>query len=355
MDLNQQIQTPSNPNAPNPQSTPAPLQSKTSTAPSTVPPPGKFSLIMDEFLRAAESGDTITMDYLLAKGMDINGKGNMSRTPLMIAAQAGNMKSVEFLIKNNADLNVKNIAERTALHFAVDSDNPNPKLVARLIEAGANPNIGDNFGRTPMMVATQKPFNTQLIEVLIQKGADINAVDGSGATALMHAAWNKNGAAVGELIYNSADITKADERGQTALMATAQVGDPNVSQSMFGAISRMPKKDRPAVLNAQDKKGMTALMYAADNGNKFEVKQLLRFHPNLNVQDKSNKTALMHAVQKGDVATVRTLVEAGAKIGIESKPGETALTMAKEMLKKAPANKQLQEMVTILEHPTKKP
>ena len=59
--------------------------------------------------------------------------------------------SVTALLKANVDLNASNDFGQTALHLAAACSRAD--YVEQLLEAGANPNIGDNWGQSPLQVA----------------------------------------------------------------------------------------------------------------------------------------------------------------------------------------------------------
>ena len=55
------------------------------------------------------------------------------------------------LLKSNVDLNATNDFGQTALHLAAACSRAD--YVEQLLEAGANPNVGDNWGQSALQVA----------------------------------------------------------------------------------------------------------------------------------------------------------------------------------------------------------
>ncbi len=92
------------------------------------------------------------------------------------------------------------------------------------IAAGANVNLQDAYGQTPLMYAAGS--NTAaVVTALLNAGANVNAKSGAGWTALMYAARDnvRDSAAVAQaLISNGADVGMVNAEGQSSLdLATA--------------------------------------------------------------------------------------------------------------------------------------
>lgn len=82
---------------------------------------------------------------------------------------------------------------RTALHYAAESGHSD--IVTLLLEHGADSNLGDSDGRTPISLAT-KARGPHAFLSLLRQGADIGAKDLEGYTMVHHAAKNGNVAAL---------------------------------------------------------------------------------------------------------------------------------------------------------------
>jgi len=81
----------------------------------------------------------------------------------------------------NVDAKVNSPPYPTALHFAVRKlINPDKGLTKFLLEHGANPNIKDHFGMTPLFYATE----LDTVKELVEHGADVNIQNDKGETAL---------------------------------------------------------------------------------------------------------------------------------------------------------------------------
>jgi len=66
------------------------------------------------------------------------------------------------------------------LHYAAHSAN----VIQLLVDYGADVNVKDGKGRTPLHIAAVMAYE-EALQILIENGADVNAVDNEGNTPLM--------------------------------------------------------------------------------------------------------------------------------------------------------------------------
>lgn len=141
-------------------------------------------------LWAAESGRWLTTEVLIAAGAHRNPHFNAVR-PIVHAIKAGRVDVAAALIAHARELDVSafgygSIPAQSPLATAAIAGSE--ELVAKLLEAGADPNAAREGGQTPLMdavaVGTSDP---RCIEILLRGGADANRADGKGLTALFHA------------------------------------------------------------------------------------------------------------------------------------------------------------------------
>ncbi|KAJ3139800.1 hypothetical protein HK100_010977 [Physocladia obscura] len=128
---------------------------------------------------------------ILALGADVNYSKPDGKTALIFAIERNDYNLVSLLIEYGANVHVQDkidLLEQSAIHYAVLTRNN--KIVAKLLEAGVNPNVVRSKDlATPLHVAVElskKDINKSLkIErSLIKHGAKINAVDAQGRTPL---------------------------------------------------------------------------------------------------------------------------------------------------------------------------
>jgi hypothetical protein len=189
------------------------------------------------------------------------------QTPLIEAIDKNDVEAVKLLLSKHPD--VTEVGNAPLIMAAGRGFPEGEQITKLLLDAGANPNVADSDGRTPLMAAEafiyREPWGASshvITKELLTRGADPNARSKTGLTPLIAAAGQFNHddpSFLQELIDAGADVNAADESGKTALMAAAEEG--HVSKVRF-------LLDKGADVNARDKSGKTALQYARPPRNK---------------------------------------------------------------------------------------
>ena len=129
--------------------------------------------------------------------------------------KADSKKADELLSKPGSTLiNSRDVTSgRTALHIAADRRDAG--WIAFLLNRGANPNIADNRGVTPLMRASQLGFFDG-IEALVRKGARVDDANRPGETPLILAVHRRDTAMMRVLLGAGADPDRTDNSGRSA-------------------------------------------------------------------------------------------------------------------------------------------
>jgi Zn-dependent protease with chaperone function len=142
----------------------------------------------EELLVAASDGDLEGVQTLLESGTDPNVTDEEGWTALMWAAQLNDTAMASALIEAGATLDFVEFSyEETALTIALYNDSTD--LAALLLEKGANPNLQNSSGWTPLMTAASYG-NYEATQLLLDAGANPAIKDDSDMTAADYALEN---------------------------------------------------------------------------------------------------------------------------------------------------------------------
>jgi ankyrin repeat protein len=118
------------------------------------------------------------------------------------------------LIDAGANLNVTDESGRTPLHWAVGSQHSD--CVQTLVDAGSDPNIADDRGETPLHEAAYTGHDA-CIQTLVESGANPNITEIRGRTPLHTATYYDREKCVQKLIDVGATPDVFDKKGETPL------------------------------------------------------------------------------------------------------------------------------------------
>ena len=131
---------------------------------------------------AARHGQVEVMGVLVEAGASPTATDKRGRTPLMAAVQSRKPEAIRFLIDNGADVNARDQLQGTALVRAAGSFG-DLESVQVLLSAGAEVNVQDKNGMTPLMWAARWGDAPRVL-ALVEAGATVTVRDNSGKTAL---------------------------------------------------------------------------------------------------------------------------------------------------------------------------
>jgi ankyrin repeat protein len=182
------------------------------------------------------------------------------------------------------------------------------EAVLALLQQGANINVRDDQGRTPVMLATYQ-HNTDMVKTLLEVGADVNIRDNDKANPLLHSAamgWLD----ILQLAINAhADTTLTNRHGGISIIPASERGHVEIVRALLTRTN--------INVNHINNYGWTALLEAIilSNGDKAhqQIVQLLVDHgADVNLADQDGVTPLQHARERGFTEIERILLQAGA-------------------------------------------
>jgi ankyrin repeat protein len=237
------------------------------------------------------------LQFLLEHRADVNRSDWSGSTPLIVAAARNDFQAVQILLNAGAKPEARNADGSTPLLAAVKEDAV--ASAETLLKFGANANSADGKGNTPLLIAVEKgyPQGLALTRLLISHGADLEARNKGGATVLIAAAgfvyrepWGAASQGIfQELLSRGADANASNDRGTTPLMVSA--GAWGHDSPVFLELLLNAHAD----INATDADGKTPLMAASERGHVEKVRFLLSHGAKADVRDKKGRTALDYA------------------------------------------------------------
>lgn len=158
------------------------------------PAPAQFYSDGYKFLQAVEKEDQATVEQLLSKSSTV--------------------------------INARDLSDgHTALHIAIRKHAY--RWLSYLLGKGADPNIADKHGVTPLMLACQMDLPDAVV-ALARSGAKVDVTNDAGETPLISAVHSRNLRIVRLLLAAGADPDRADNSGRTARDYAKLGGDSNL-------------------------------------------------------------------------------------------------------------------------------
>jgi uncharacterized protein len=130
-------------------------------------------------------------ELLLDAGADVNAQNDRGIAPLHLA---GSSRLADILVRRGADLNLPDKDGRTPV-WVHASERDGARVMLRLLELGADPNVPDRFGQTALDIATRRhPWDSQpgepdKLEVLRRFGARPGQQEAEPSAAADRGLW----------------------------------------------------------------------------------------------------------------------------------------------------------------------
>ena len=210
---------------------------------------------------------------------------------LMSATANNDVDGVKFFSKAGAlVINQRNKGGATSLHIACREGNF--EIVKTLIDNGANVNIIDNEGWTPLMRASLNG-NGEIVEILLKNGAKANLLNSLNESALIHATTSKCIKCLeqiienGDLIKNMDILVLKSQIADAFLIARSQEnkGFQGVLESFLDYASRMAPLVAKNSPSANDQETLPLAL----NQNKISNSKLNKFSKNFILKNQDNE------------------------------------------------------------------
>ena len=131
--------------------------------------------LLDDLFDAIFEGNVNRVAEILKSGVDVNRVPMDRQWPaIFVAVEQENIEAIKLLLENGADLNIQDKSGFTPLHLAIDIEadgayqlEKEPMMIISrfLIETGADTSATDNRGNTPLDIAIEYEYK-EAIDVL---------------------------------------------------------------------------------------------------------------------------------------------------------------------------------------------
>eukprot|EP01097_Dermamoeba_algensis_P003859 TRINITY_DN2614_c0_g1_i2.p1 TRINITY_DN2614_c0_g1~~TRINITY_DN2614_c0_g1_i2.p1 ORF type:complete len:694 (-),score=137.63 TRINITY_DN2614_c0_g1_i2:185-2266(-) len=277
-----------------------------------------------EFIQAAEFGNIKKMQELIEQGVNINKlflisslsaanqtnnakSANISEkiSVLHLISQTGNLESAALLTESGAEINVRTSTnQQTPLHLAVLYNRLD--MVSFLLQRGADPNLPDIGGNTPLMTASQMGF-IDIARILVASHSDLHSKSSNKWTAIHLAAENGHSSIVEMLLKAGAAIDDPGFAGQTPIYLASRAGDLKSVQLLY---------DKGAKIDKKSEELATPLYVAVEYGRLDVSRFLIEKGADYEVRMQSGASPIVIASQKGFREIVSLLLEYGANVDV---------------------------------------
>jgi ankyrin repeat protein len=253
---------------------------------------------MSGLFLVATTGVVSLARVLIDRGAAVNRPAARGLTPLLAGIMSGNWYMVRLLITAGAELELCDANGTNALRWAKRVGTP------ELVDLIRNPERAHDT-----VVGTLGPIDlhrgartgdVELIRECLSSGVPINSTDDNGSTPLMLAARHGKRAAIQALLEAGADPYRNSASGITALLLAAN------NPTALGAFIRA----RVNLNHGADRRGTTALQYAAGHGFDDVVRVLLAAGAEPDCFDADGRSAFDHAIANGHRTIARLLSNA---------------------------------------------
>uniref|UniRef100_A0A8C7GRL0 Ankyrin repeat domain 52 n=1 Tax=Oncorhynchus kisutch TaxID=8019 RepID=A0A8C7GRL0_ONCKI len=284
---------------------------------------------------------SLSNEYVLSAGFDINTPDSLGRTCLHAAASGGNVECLNLLLSSGADLSKKDKLGKAPLHYA--AANGSYQCTVALVSAGAEVNELDQKGCSPLhYAAASQTFLDRhysvghqseerakedffCLEYLLDNGADPALRNTKGYSAVHYAAAHGNKQNL-ELLLEMSFNCLGDVESSVPV-SPLHLAAYNGHCEALGVLS-----ETLVSLDVRDAGGRTALYLAAQKGHAQCLEVLLSHGVSCHLRERRNKWTPLHvAASNGQTDCLLMLVNRGEKadiIDIADVQGQTALMLA---------------------------
>ena len=262
-----------------------------------------------------------TIIFLLEQpGNAVSKSTHDNRIYLHWASNKGNVEIIEYLIAKGSDLNLEDSKGETPLTFAAVSGQTNTAIYEAFFKAGIDPKKKYKDGANLLLMAVAFDKNLALSTYFTTKGMSLNDTDNDGNTAFDYASKSGNKTLLKSLLEKGVKYTN------NALLFAAQGTRREITSLETYKYLVEDLKIKPTTTS---KSGETVLHLLASKPNQTEIiNYFLSKGVDANKADNEGNTPLMAAASAKDTAALELLLPIAKNNNAQNNKGESALTKA---------------------------
>ncbi|WP_278036066.1 ankyrin repeat domain-containing protein [Flavobacterium nitratireducens] len=262
-----------------------------------------------------------TIKFLIEQpGNGVKKMTHDNRIYLHWASNKGNVEIINYLIAKGSDLNLEDSKGYTPLTFAVSSGQKNTTVYDAFFKAGMDPKKKDKEGVNLLLIAIPYDKDLTLTNYFISKGLSLKDTDNKGLTAFDYAARTGNIEVLKTLLQKGVIPTN------NALLIAAQGSRREANTLELYKYLAEDLKLNPSVISTD---GETVLHNIVRKANQNEIiDYFLSKGVDINKTDNDGNTALMNAASSRESDALELLVSKVKDINLKNTKGESALSLA---------------------------
>jgi ankyrin repeat protein len=289
-----------------------------------------------------------TIKFLLEQpGNGVNKSTHDNRIYLHWAAGKGNLEIVEYLIAKGSNINLEDSHSSYPITAAASSGQKNTAVYDAFFKAGIDPKKRYQDGANLLLMAIPYDKDLTLANYFVSKGMSLAAVDNNGNTAFNYAARTGNIALLKTLLEKGVKYTddaliiaSQGSRREANTIETYKylVEDLKIKPTATSKTGEtvlhflVTKPNQTEIINyflakgvdpnKADSEGNTPLMIAATvKETTTALEQVLPLVKNINALNGKGESALTMAVKSGTPTAVELLLNKGADVKVTNKDG----------------------------------
>jgi ankyrin len=247
------------------------------------------------------------------------------RREILAAVNDGNIPAAKMLLEDGAPVDAEygyaggqTLLERAVVGGYGESATTDLAMAQLLIDYGAR--LQDQDRGSAALARAIEDGRPKMVALLLENGADANMTTPRGLTPLTASLVYRQMEVFHMLLAKNADTDKTDGMGNVPLILSVSHG----TNALAALLSAGADPD------TEQGNGITVMHMVATRGCTNTVAMLTAAGADINKVDGRSNTPLMYAVRRGREDIARALLAAGADHAIASDGGKTPLQVAKD-------------------------